>query len=62
MKRLTDDEAADLIVFALYDGLSQNIPVRDQVMAGHTPAQREEVDAACARQRERVHTLNTRKH
>lgn len=59
---MTDDQAADVIVYALHAGLGQRIPIRDQVLAGLSPADREDVDAACARHRERMAAINEETH
>lgn len=49
-----DEQLADAATYAIYTGLGRNIPVRDRVMARLTPAQREDIDAACGRHREHM--------
>ncbi|GII89469.1 hypothetical protein Ssi03_74590 [Sphaerisporangium siamense] len=59
MSRLSNAEATDLLIRVLYEALGEHIPTRDAVMPRLSPAQREETDAACARDRERIHAHNT---
>jgi hypothetical protein len=51
---MTDEQAADTITYALSRVLGRNAQMRREVLAGLTPAQREEYEAALARHRDRI--------
>lgn len=53
---VTDEQAAAAIIHALHVALGRNVPVRDHVLSGLTPALREEYWAILGDHRERIAT------